>query len=232
MSINFSLWPNPDGQLGKNKVQIPDGVTTTWPEGDALVGNFIYNEGNLSGFVDTMALVANESKSTTIPYDYVDITVDKSLEGIVTFHPGERCKHLNISYTESGNTIVLGTKYLGCKTIDDIKAVDINYKTNDIVDGVWSQSLADLELSGKLGNDGYVDYIESRTSMFYNCSNLTTFNSDLSSLTIGQMMFKYCFNLTTFTSDMSSLIDGYGMFHGCTNLTSFISDLSSLTDCL
>ena len=215
--INYDLWKNENG-----KVVIPDGVTTTWPEGDALVGNFIYNEGILSGFVDTMALVANESKSTTIPYDYVDITVDKSLEGIVTFHPGERCKHLNISYTESGNTIVLGTKYLGCRTIDDIKAVDANYETNDIIDGVWSQSLADLE-------DG--------TNMFCYYPNLTIFTSDLSSLTNGDFMFRGCKNLTTLASDSSgspinlnSLTNGYCMFCDCTNLTTFDFDLISLTN--
>jgi len=32
-------------------------------------------------------------------------------------------------------------KYMGCKTVDDIKAVDPNYLTNDIIDGVWSEPL-------------------------------------------------------------------------------------------
>ena len=214
MSINFTLWPNPEGPLGKNKVTIPDGINVTWPEGDALVGNFVYNEGKLVGFVDTMALVANESKSTTIPYDFVDITVDKSLESSMAFIPGERCKDLNISYAESGNTIVLGTKYLGCKTVDDVKAVDSNYQTTDIIDGVWKEGLGDLTIG---------------TQMFQGCKNLTTFYSDLSSLTTCQDMFYGCSNLTSFKSDLSSLTFGHGMFSECFNLESFSSDLSSLT---
>ena len=51
--------------------------------------------------------------------------------------------------------------------------------------------------------------------MFYSCSKLTTFTSDLSSLTNGYRMFDYCRNLTTFTSDLSSLTNGYYMFYGC-----------------
>ena len=96
--MDYTLWPNPDGNLGNIKVQIPDGVTTQWPDGDALVNNFIYKDGKLTGFVDTKALIENDSKTTVFPYDYVDITVDKRLESLMTFNAGERCKHLNINY--------------------------------------------------------------------------------------------------------------------------------------
>ena len=225
MSINYDLWPNPDGQLGKNKVQIPDGVTTTWPEGDAFVGNFIYKDGLLSGFVDYKALVANESKTSTIPYDYAKITLDKSLEGTMTFN-GDNAKYFTVNYVEtsnSGDTIVLGTKYVNCRTVDEVVAIDSDYKTNDIVDGVWIQSLEKLE-KGYLG-----EYGGCGNSMFEYCSNLTTFTSDLSSLTDGNSMFWGCNNLTTFTSDLSSLTRGGFMFHDCSNLTNFTSDLSSLT---
>jgi hypothetical protein len=44
MKIDFTLYPNLNGQLGQNKVQIPDGVTTFWPDGDALVENFVYTQ--------------------------------------------------------------------------------------------------------------------------------------------------------------------------------------------
>ena len=60
--------------------------------------------------------------------------------------------------------------------------------------------------------------------------NLTTFSSDLHSLTNGHRMFQGCSQLTTFSSDLSILTDGYAMFNGCVTLTSFDSDLSSLTD--
>jgi hypothetical protein len=66
--------------------------------------------------------------------------------------------------------------------------------------------------------------------MFYNCTNLTTFSSDLSSLTDVNNMFYYCTNLTTFSSDLSSLTNGHGLFQRCSNLTSFTSDLPSLTN--
>ena len=66
--------------------------------------------------------------------------------------------------------------------------------------------------------------------MFMYCENLTTFTGDLSSLTNGERMFMYCENLTTFTGDLSSLTNGYQMFCECHKLTSFTSDLSSLTD--
>ncbi|MBO5827268.1 MAG: hypothetical protein J6R59_02255 [Paludibacteraceae bacterium] len=51
--------------------------------------------------------------------------------------------------------------------------------------------------------------------MFIGCSNLTTFISDLSSLTNGDYMFYNCSKLTTFISDLSSLNSGYCMFLYC-----------------
>lgn len=42
--------------------------------------------------------------------------------------------------------------------------------------------------------------------MFYGCSNLTSFDIDLSSLTNGDLMFSHCSALTSFDSDLSSLI--------------------------
>ena len=59
---------------------------------------------------------------------------------------------------------------------------------------------------------------------------LTTFETDLSSITSAENMFYNCEKLTTFNSDLSSLSDGSYMFYGCTNLTTFNSDLSSLSD--
>lgn len=108
MSTNLqnSIWPNAGGTLGEIKVQIPTGTdndTIKWPAGDALVHNFVFNKGKLVGFVDTKAFIANDSKSTTFPYDYVNIQLDKSLEGVMTFNKGERTKHLTITYAESAN---------------------------------------------------------------------------------------------------------------------------------
>ena len=237
-------WPNAGGTLGQNKVAIPDGVTTPWPDGDALVDNFVYKEGKLNGFIDTKALILNDSATTTINYDFVDVTFDSIEEGTLTINRGPRSKYFNVRYGitvegdgEEGGTVIT-IKYKGCKTVDDVKAVDANYLTTDIVDGVWSEGLGDLEDGNKMFQNNYnlttfTSDLRSLTSgqlMFNYCGNLALFESDLPSLTSGREMFVWCTKLTTFDSDLSSLTDGYYMFSGCSKLTTFDSDLSSLTD--
>ena len=132
MSIfNNSIWPNKDGQLGETKVAIPDGVTTTWPEGDVLVGDFVFNnDGDLTGLIDSQALIANSSGSTTFPYDYVEINLPSIAEGAMTFNQGERCKYLIVDGED-----ITKFKYKGCKTLNDIESVDANYKNTDIING-------------------------------------------------------------------------------------------------
>ena len=148
-NIDYTLWPNANGNLGEIKVQIPDGVATTWPEGDALVHNFVYNKGNLVGFVDTKALIANESKSTTLPYDYVNIHLDSITEGEMNVEGGAKPEYLIVTFgTGNSDNVIVTLKYKGCKTVNDIRALDPDYRTNDIVDGVWTEGLADLEVSG------------------------------------------------------------------------------------
>lgn len=242
MNINYDLW-NTTGE----SITIPDGVTTFWPAGDALVQNFVYNKGHLVGFVDTKALVTNESKSTTFPYDYVNITVDKSLEGVMTFNPGERTKVSIVNYAETGNTgdtVVLGTVFANCRTIDEVKSISPDYQTEYIIDGVWNESLEKLEDSNPDRSVGmfascnnlttFTSDLNSLTNgyrMFYNCSNLTEFNISLSSLTDGGCMFGLCRKIKSFTSDLSSLSNGHEMFIMCSNLTTFNGgDLSSLTN--
>ena len=215
MSSNLqnSIWPNEGGTLGQIKVQIPDGVTTPWPTGDALVGNFVYDKGKLVGFVDTKALTVNESKSTVINYDYFDIELPFT-EGEIAITRGSRSKYFNVRYNPiNDDNVVITLKYKGCTTVDEVKAVDPDYLTNDIVDGVWKEGLGDLEDSEK---------------MFFNCENLTSFTSDLSNLTASREMFMWCTKLNSFTSDLPSLTDGRYMFANCSALTSFNSDLSSL----
>jgi hypothetical protein len=91
-------------------------------------------------------------------------------------------------------------KYAECTNLADVNARDESYKTTDIVNGSWTEHLPDL-LNG--------------TEMFNGCSNLTTFNADLSSLTDGARMFYDCDSLKTFNSDLSSLTEGDNMFWGC-----------------
>jgi hypothetical protein len=51
--------------------------------------------------------------------------------------------------------------------------------------------------------------------MFYDCTALTSFSSDLSSLTDGTEMFNVCPNLENFDANLSSLTNGEGMFGMC-----------------
>lgn len=228
--IDFTLYPNLNGNLGEKKVQIPDGVTTFWPDGDALVGNFVYKDGKLSGFVDTKALITNDAKSTTIPYDYFEAEMENVREDSVKFNLGERCKNF---------TLKLIPKYKGCKTLSDIKAIDVNYIENDIVDGVWSKELEDLENGTQIFwecssltffNCLKLKSLTNAHYMFRDCVNLTSFETDLSSLTYSGFMFCRCVNLTSFKSKLISLENGTRMFENCHNLKTFESNLSSLTN--
>ena len=226
--IDFSLYPNLNGNLGENKVQIPDGVTTFWPDGDALVGNFIYKDGKLSGFVDTKALIANDNKTTTIPYDYFKAEMENVREDSVKFNLSDRCKYF---------TLKLMPKYKGCKTLSDIVKIEPNYKTVDIVDGVWNKDLEDLEGGGSMfsGCESLITFTSDLSSlinsgwMFQNCSNLTTFKcNDLCALEYGKAMFVNCSSLTSFDINLSNMTNGDSMFAYCSSLTAFTSDLSSL----
>ena len=238
MNIDYTLWPNTDGNLGNIKVQIPTGIgDDEWPDGDALIGNFVYKDGMLAGFVDTKALTVNDSKSTVINYDYFDIELPFT-EGEISITRGERSKYFNVRYNPiNDDNVVVTLKYKGCKTVEDVMAVD-DYLTNDIVDGVWSEGLGDLTNGERMFQyckklTSFTSDLSSLTngnSMFYNCNNLESFSSELSSLTNGERMFYYCGNLTSFSSELPCLTNGNRMFNNCSNLTSFTSDLSSLTD--
>ena len=149
MSSNLqnSIWPNAGGILGQIKVQIPTGAADDpWPEGDALVHNFVYHKGKLVGLVDTKALIANSSETTTFPYDYVNISLPSIAEGEMTYNY-DQCTYFVLNGKVIKGDVpmdIITKKYTACKTVDDIKVVDPNYLTNDIVNGVWSEGLADL----------------------------------------------------------------------------------------
>ena len=241
--LQNSIWPNANGNLGEIKVQIPTNAED-WPAGDALVGNFVFDKGNLVGFVDTKALIANESKSTTFPYDYVNIQVDKSLEGVMTFNQGERTKYFTVSYAESGNSgdetfdyVFIDFNTTDQATIDAVRTakrvVDKTmYDADGNVIGTWDTSKIEVggifDTKTMIGNGLFCNF-DAMTNEERGII-LSEFDSDLSSLMDGSAMFFGCANLTSFSSDLSSLTNGGGMFAGCINLNSFSSNLSSLTD--
>ena len=257
MSSNLqnSIWPNAGGTLGQIKVQIPTGTdndTIKWPTGDALVHNFVFNKGKLVGFVDTKALIANDSKTTIFPYDYVNIFLPSIAEGEMTYNY-DQCTYvvLNGEVLKGDvptNVESINKKYLGCKTVEEIQAIDSDYLVNDIIDGVWSQSLADLEYGCDSRYTGLFDSCETLTSfnsdlsslingdyMFYWCENIKSFSADLPNMTSAEGMFDWCEYLESFSADsngtpvnLSKLTNGSDMFRGCKSLTSFSSNLSNL----
>lgn len=134
-------------------------------------------------------------------------------------------------------------KYAGCNDTHIIKIKDANYLTTDIVNGAWTEHLPDLETGVNEEGESMFKKCSNLTSfnadlssltngntMFWSCSNLESFNSNLSNLTTGNSMFWGCRNLTSFSSKLSNLMSGASMFAGCSNLESFSSNLSSLTD--
>ena len=261
LNLANSIWPNgmkvdSDGHavfypLGTNKIEVPTS-SSEWPKGNKLVSPFVYDENDkLVGFCDTKAMTASEPTTINLPYTHIEVDFSAIDKGMLTITaPNAFVKKVLWSDGILEDIVEINFKYKGCKTVDDVKAVDSNYKTTDIVNGVWSERLDDLEQGGNGQYDG---------GMFYYCTNLESFNSDLSSLTNGEYMFNYCYNLTAFSadssgspvnlssltngsfmfyscmlesfnSDLSSLTNGPGMFCYCSKLTSFNSDLSSLTE--
>ena len=182
MSDNSILWPNgikvdSDGyavfyQLGTNKVEVPS--DDKWPEGVKLKSPFVYDEnGELVGFVDTKAMIVNGPTTITLPYKEIKAKFTSIAEGDLTVNAPNativKIKWAGSESEEGGSDddgFIITLKYLGCKTVDDVKLKDADYLTNDIVNGVWSEGLGDLE-------DG--------TDMFY-ASNISEFYSDLSKL--------------------------------------------------
>ena len=234
MNIDFTLWPNPDGNLGNIKVTIPTGTgDDTWPDGDALINNVVYKDGKISGFVDTKALTVNDSKSSAINYDYVNIHLESIKEGDITFNRGERSKYFTVTYGSgnSGDTIILGTKYANCRTAAEIRNINSRYWVDDIVDGTWIESLKSLTTQ--------YDTSTGQGGLFFNCDNLISFKSDLSSLTDGKAMFTGCINLKSFDIPLPKMTSSINMFsydiqrnlvYPCTSLSSFNVDLPELTN--
>lgn len=253
MKIDFTLWPNPDGELGVNKVTIPTGIgDDTWPDGDALINNVVYKDGKISGFVDTKALTVNESATTTINYDYFDVEFSSIKEGDLTINRGPRSKYFNVKW---GNALGEEIALIRFEDMDEdtktllrsaTKVVDNTlYNENDDVIGTFdtrrlatgSNMLITYEINyetGELLNPDISNTTDGKTadSLFGNNStSLSVFDSDLSSLTDGMAMFNGS-PMISFNSNLNSLINGDMMFYGTENLTTFNVNMPSLTSAL
>ena len=133
-TLQNSIWPNTDGKLGTIKTEIPDGTTNPWPDGDALIGKFVYKNDRLVGFVDTKALTLNDSKKTTIDYDYVEISLPCISEGDLTVTRGSRSKYFNVKW---GTTV---------ETEPDIPQVELQ------PDAIWKPTSITSSNVSKLNN--------------------------------------------------------------------------------
>ena len=102
---------------------------------------------------------------------------------------------------------------------------ETNWET--VYEGITESQVNTLKTAVKVidnevlgANDEHIMYwqtdgLTDDSYMFQNCTNLTSFSSDLTSLTNSSGMFHRCSNLTSFSSDLSSLAIGYSMFDSC-----------------
>ena len=212
LNLANSIWPNgmkvdSDGHavfytLGTNKVEVPTS-SSEWPKGNKLVSPFVFDKDDkLVGFVDTKALTVSDNTTIYLPYEHIEAQFSAIEKGQLQIHaPNATTKKASWKTTGKEDIPEVQFKYKGCTTVDNVKAVDTNYKTTDIVNGVWSEPLWDLEQGGH-SSQGYAG------GMFYGCKNLTSFTSDLSSMTDSYFMFSGCTALNSFNADLSSLTDG------------------------
>ena len=242
INLTNSIWPNgveddTNGyavfkRLGVDKIPVP---TTGWPKGTKLVSPFVYENGKLTGFVDTKAMTVEENTSIYLPYEHIEADFSSINYGKLSIHaPNAIVKKASWANSSEKSIPEADFKY---KTATETQAVATYDYLADIANGVWSEPLWDLKDGTKLFYESELSQFESQlpnllngSEMFHYCSNLTQFDSDLPKLENGSEMFRLCTALDTFSSNLSSLTNGYFMFDGCSALISFSSNLSSLTN--
>ena len=104
-----------------------------------------------------------------------------------------------------------------------------DWVTNPNASSGWNSAITKVESNKAYVNDTLYGNIQTENiknglKMFHQCSKLTSFSSDLPSLTDGKYMFYFCYSLTTFNSKLSSLTNGDNMFNYCHKLNSFKCD--------
>lgn len=235
-TLQNSIWPNTDGKLGTIKTEIPDGTTNPWPDGDALIGKFVYKNDRLVGFVDTKALTLNSSKKTTINYDYTEISLPCISEGDLTITRGSRSKYFKIKW---GTTV---------ETEPDIPQVELQ------PDAIWKPTSITSSNVSKLNNVSEVQsYYMVKNGLNYGVdlsgvtaidakvipSSVKIWNHNLPALTeitndamqstnnhqIDPRLFT---DLQSFDGDLSSLEKAPALFRNNNNLTHFSGNLDGL----
>ena len=117
---------------------------------------------------------------------------------------------------------------------DGIVSVSHNFVTNPNAynTAAWDSSVTKVKNNKAYQGENFycniqTDMIKDGAYMFYKLANLTSFESDLSSLQNGSTMFCKTSNLNTFNANLDSLTNGSHMFSE-TNLTGFGSSLYNL----
>lgn len=131
--FDISLWPNQNDNLGTIKEEIPDGVNKLWPEGDAFVGNVIYEDGKITAFVDTKALIVSENNTTTtFDYDCIHANFDSITEGQLTYKRGERSKYFDVKYKKESNESLENRGLPAGYILVDFLHAEIGYNTIEL----------------------------------------------------------------------------------------------------
>ncbi|MBO5827269.1 MAG: leucine-rich repeat protein [Paludibacteraceae bacterium] len=186
------------------------------------------------------------TKASNLDIVSSNVTVDSEGNVIIDKYPRKAPAHFFIYYFPGGDT-QCELQHIDNCTEEQAQTIRGAAKIeNGEVFDEYGNHLMYWDTTGFNNGDYGNDYTY---GAFIN-SKITSFKSDLSSLTNGQFSFGYselaefsgdlsklerarCMfyntNLTTFTSDLPKLTNGDSMFSD-TNLTSFSSDLSNLTD--
>lgn len=187
------------------------------------------NGKNILDYISDSEFDSYDTRDPQLKNDDLDIwntSISLSEEGHIEVKPDE---HTYEEMTDEQKELLLNS---AAKVIDN-EVLDTNgnhlmyWQTDGLTNAFY---MADKDNDGENDADLSVfchyDYSDGGLSNL----NLTTFSSDLSSLTNGNCMFYECYNLTSFSSDLSKLTNSREMFYGCSQFTTFTSDLSSLTD--
>lgn len=228
----FQYWPS-DGQLGSTKFTIPTNAED-WPSGDALVGNFVYKEGELVDLINTKALIVNDSKKTTINYDYVDISLPCIGEGDLTIIRGSRSKYFNVKW---GTTIEPETPKVELQPDAIWKPTSITssnvYKLKNISEVQPYYMVKDglnyeIDLSGvtSIAANVIPASVKKWNHDLPALNNIT--NVAIQSTNNHQVDTKVFSDLESFDGDLSSLENASGLFMDNNNLSHFSGNLDSL----
>jgi hypothetical protein len=185
----------------------------------------LLNGKNILDYISDSEFNSYDTRDPQLKNDELDIwntEISLSGNGHIEVKPLEHTKD-TISSTQS-TTIKSAVKVIDNKALDADDAHLMYWQT----DGLTNGSNMFRQCSNLTSFTSDLSSLTDGSYMFRQCSNLTSFNSELPSLTSGNNMFMVCPKLTLFTSDLPSLTNGQQMFGGCSNLTSFNSNLSSL----